>query len=242
MPEPTPPEDETRRWSAAPPLPEARPVEDRWTPPPANEPEPIRWAPAPPEPEPNGRWKPSIDEDTDEVRWPPIPDNMIEAEPSSWQKQDDTWSKPADSKNPFEDFAYEKKNKKGFDSGATASRAEPEWRTMPPEPRPDPRVLPFQDPDPNPRIIAPDFLTYGDDHQSDIAEKFSSLVTLDQKTALVREPEPPLYEGDSNQATIKLVVALLMVLIAVAGVVVEHRVIEHFLPVSARFFNLLGLK
>jgi len=37
-------------------------------------------------------------------------------------------------------------------------------------------------------------------------------------------------------------VALLMVLIAVAGVVVEHRVIEHFLPVSARFFNLLGLK
>ncbi len=112
---------------------------------------------------------------------------------------------------------------------------------MPPESPPDPRKSPFQDFE-DPRAPLPGFLSYGEDHDSDVREKFSALVTLDTGKPLSREPEPPLYEGEPNQQTIKIVLALLVVLIAMAGAVVEHRLIIHFLPASARFFSLLGLK
>jgi hypothetical protein len=250
---PKPTDPEPPRWDTLPP---AEPAPARWSPEPS-EPEPTRWTPEAAEPEPTRwtpeaviepepvRWQPAPAEEpeSEAVRWPPLPEDAVEAEPVRWtEDKNGGWAPAGDDKNPFEEFAYEKKSRKNYDAPGPSSRKEPEWQAMPPEPGLDPRKL-FQDPDSDNGTVLPGFLSYGDDRENDITEKFASLVTLDQGgKALMREPEPPLYEGESNQIAIKLVVILLVLLIVMAGAVVEHKLIVHFLPASARFFNMLGLK
>jgi hypothetical protein len=260
---PKPTDPEPPRWDTLPP---AEPAPARWSPdavepeptswtPEASEPEPVRWTPEAAEPEPTRwtpeafqpeapRWEPAPAEEpeAEAMRWPPLPEEPVEAEPVRWTEDKNGWSPAGDDKNPFEEFAYEKKGRKNYDVPGSSGRKEPEWQAMPPEPGLDPRKL-FQDPDSDNGTVLPGFLSYGDDRENDISEKFAALVTLDQGgKALMREPEPPLYEGETNQTAIKLVVILLVLLMVMAAAVVEHKLIMHFLPASARFFNMLGLK
>jgi hypothetical protein len=96
----------------------------------------------------------------------------------------------------------------------------------------------------------PHFLTAERGSDSEVApeagaepgqDRFAELVYAARNKAIEYEPEVPAYRPAVRTSNSPLLV-LLLLMFMLACVLVEHRNIAHFVPASAKFFAILGLK
>jgi hypothetical protein len=124
-----------------------------------------------------------------------------------------------------------------------APEPEPETAMEPPPPPPEPAAAPGE--------ALPHFLTAaGADETlmltapyaaSVSGDRFAELVYAARNKAIEVEPDPPPPPPPVRTSNTPLFVCLVLAFL-IACILVEHGNIAHFIPATARFFAILGLK